>query len=609
MASALFASQNESSWVHMGKKIPSSNSRLNANPNPNSNPKKKQKQFHQVATNGGAAGRYNNDSPVVTQTASDDAYSFNQTSTSRSVFNHGEYLTYNVSSYTKSELLKLRRRLAAELEQIRGFRAQMDSGQFNINNHPKSRGKSKKLPGNKRPGASFGSNKDPKRLSGGLDNGNFGMEPVVNYQDMLKECKQILTKLMKHKNGWIFNAPVDAAALGLLDYHQIVKQPMDLGTVKSILAKDLYPSPVEFAKDVRLTFNNALLYNPKTDQVHGMAEQLLARFEELFRPIQEKIDRSNMQSREREFQAFRVNDEVQFLANEELQGSSWDNHNQILASSGMGKKRKPMASPVPVPQMSKKPEKAPMHTHSSSSTPSYQPPPPIDQPMQEETPSPVRAPPSVNEEKVGRGSTVKQPKPRAKDLNKRDMSMEEKHKLGLGLQSLPQEKMPQLVQIIRKRNEHLAQDGDEIELDIEALDTETLWELDRFVTNWKKMVSKTKRQALMNNNLPAAPSTPIAEADTGAMGKGNELERRPKKNDDEDVDIDDDMPATNFPPVEIEKDEGGGGVGHDQDHDHGNATSSSSSSSSSSSGSSSSSDSDSGSSSGSDSDDADDAQS
>ena len=46
----------------------------------------------------------------------------------------------------------------------------------------------------------------------------------------------------------------------------------------------------------------------------------------------------------------------------------------------------------------------------------------------------------------------------------------------------------------------MAQVGDEIELDIEALDTETLWELDRFVTNWKKLVSKTKRQALLVNS-------------------------------------------------------------------------------------------------------------
>lgn len=56
------------------------------------------------------------------------------------------------------------------------------------------------------------------------------------------------------------------------------------------------------------------------------------------------------------------------------------------------------------------------------------------------------------------------------------------------------------MQIIRKRNGHLKQDGDEIELDIEAVDTETLWELDRLVTNYKKMVSKIKRQALMSNN-------------------------------------------------------------------------------------------------------------
>jgi hypothetical protein len=97
--------------------------------------------------------------------------------------------------------------------------------------------------------------------------------------------------------------------------------------------------------------------------------------------------------------------------------------------------------------------------------------------------------------------TTKLPKPKTKDPNKREMSLEEKHKLGIGLQSLPPEKMEQVVQIIRKRNGHLKQDGDEIELDIEVVDTETLWELDRLVTNWKKMVSKIKRLALMGNNI------------------------------------------------------------------------------------------------------------
>ncbi|GMQ01345.1 hypothetical protein CsSME_00048006 [Camellia sinensis var. sinensis] len=118
------------------------------------------------------------------------------------------------------------------------------------------------------------------------------------------------------------------------------------------------------------------------------------------------------------------------------------------------------------------------------------------------TPSPVQGPPV--KPAVVRANPGKQPKPKAKDPNKRQMSMEEKHRLSVGLQSLPQEKMPQLVQIMKKRNSHWPQEEDEIELDIEAIDLETLWELDRFVTNWKKMVSKNKRQALIGNNNSAA---------------------------------------------------------------------------------------------------------
>ncbi|QHN82761.1 hypothetical protein S83_070689 [Arachis hypogaea] len=75
-----------------------------------------------------------------------------------------------------------------------------------------------------------------------------------------------------------------------------------------------------------------------------------------------------------------------------------------------------------------------------------------------------------------------------------------------GMQSLPLEKMDQVVQIIRKMNGNVKQGGDEIEIVIEAVDTETLWELDRYVTNWK-MMRKIKRQALLgtlNNN--AAPN-------------------------------------------------------------------------------------------------------
>nr|GMD08792.1 transcription factor GTE7-like [Ipomoea batatas] len=592
MASAALASRNELSWAQscaagggfMGK---TPNSRPHLKPSANSNPKKKQKYLHH-----GVNGRQNDDLHAVKQTASDDAYSFNQPPKESNGLNFGSYLTYNVNSYSKAELSELRKRLGAELEQIRNLRDRIESGNFSTSTtNPRPYGKSKKMPGNKEQ-ISVGSDSDLRRFSNknaGVVCGGIG---VIDMENMMKDCRQILTKLMKHKSGWIFNSPVDAAALGLHDYHQIIKRPMDLGTVKSNMGKNWYPSPVEFAADVRLTFNNALLYNPKTDQVHGWAGLLLARFEELFKPIQDKLLKVE-------------NERKEILGVDEFHGSHW-NH---ISTPEIAKKPKPS----PIPQAPKKQEI--LHSQSSASTPSV-PPPPSNPPLRKQSPIPAPSPmtaPTAKPIPVRGGTTGKQPKPRAKDPNKREMSMEEKHKLGVGLQSLPQEKMPQLVQIIRKRNEHLAQDDDEIELDIEALDTETLWELDRFVTNWKKMVSKTKRQALIGNlTAPtAAPTTSNTEVDEvtthkDAVFENNDSTQKPKRIEvgDEDVDIDDDMPAASFPPVEIEKDEA---AGREPD----NRSSSSSSSGSSGSDSSSSSGnigSDSGSSSGSDSD-ADDAQS
>uniref|UniRef100_A0A803QHR8 Uncharacterized protein n=1 Tax=Cannabis sativa TaxID=3483 RepID=A0A803QHR8_CANSA len=109
----------------------------------------------------------------------------------------------------------------------------------------------------------------------------FGQSKDKYSSQLFKSCVNLLEKLMKHKFGWVFNVPVDVKGLGLLDYNSIIKHPMDLGTVKSrLLNKTLYKSPIEFADDVRLTFNNAMLYNPKGQDVHSMAEQLLKIFED-----------------------------------------------------------------------------------------------------------------------------------------------------------------------------------------------------------------------------------------------------------------------------------------------------------------------------------------
>ena len=47
----------------------------------------------------------------------------------------------------------------------------------------------------------------------------------------MEECLSILQQLMQKEEAAAFNEPVDWEGLGLPDYPDIVKHPMDLGTV------------------------------------------------------------------------------------------------------------------------------------------------------------------------------------------------------------------------------------------------------------------------------------------------------------------------------------------------------------------------------------------
>jgi hypothetical protein len=54
---------------------------------------------------------------------------------------------------------------------------------------------------------------------------------------------------------------VDWKGLGLADYPQIVKQPMDLSTVMKRLTSNSYSSIDKAADDVRLIWKNCMAYN------------------------------------------------------------------------------------------------------------------------------------------------------------------------------------------------------------------------------------------------------------------------------------------------------------------------------------------------------------
>ncbi|KAK8618532.1 hypothetical protein V6N13_132521 [Hibiscus sabdariffa] len=107
-------------------------------------------------------------------------------------------------------------------------------------------------------------------------------------RSMTQQCTTLLNALMKHPAGWVFSQPVDPIALKIPDYFSIIKNPMDLGTIKSKLAKKAYLSLEEFVSDIKLTFSNAMLYNPPSNNVHKMAEEMYGLFESRWKSLEEK---------------------------------------------------------------------------------------------------------------------------------------------------------------------------------------------------------------------------------------------------------------------------------------------------------------------------------
>eukprot|EP00123_Amoebidium_parasiticum_P013776 comp22144_c1_seq1/m.32428 comp22144_c1_seq1/g.32428 ORF comp22144_c1_seq1/g.32428 comp22144_c1_seq1/m.32428 type:complete len:687 (-) comp22144_c1_seq1:339-2399(-) len=89
------------------------------------------------------------------------------------------------------------------------------------------------------------------------------------HQNQLKYCEKVLVPtLLKMPDAWPFQKPVDPVALNLPDYHDIVKHPMDLGTVKAKLARLEYQTTDECLRDIDLVFGNCRLYNkPGSDIV------------------------------------------------------------------------------------------------------------------------------------------------------------------------------------------------------------------------------------------------------------------------------------------------------------------------------------------------------
>ncbi|XP_028841231.1 CREB-binding protein-like isoform X2 [Denticeps clupeoides] len=86
-----------------------------------------------------------------------------------------------------------------------------------------------------------------------------------------------------------FRQPVDPMLLGIPDYFDIVKNPIDLSTIKRKLDTGQYQEPWQYVDDIWLMFHNAWLYNRKTSRVYKYCSKLAEVFEQEIDPVMQSL--------------------------------------------------------------------------------------------------------------------------------------------------------------------------------------------------------------------------------------------------------------------------------------------------------------------------------
>lgn len=93
--------------------------------------------------------------------------------------------------------------------------------------------------------------------------------PDKKFQNVIN---MLHSSISQHRYGNIFHNPIkkqDAA-----DYHDIVKRPIDLKTIKQRVKEGVISNSLEFQRDVYLMFANAMIYNRPGSEIYGMAEEV-----------------------------------------------------------------------------------------------------------------------------------------------------------------------------------------------------------------------------------------------------------------------------------------------------------------------------------------------
>lgn len=106
--------------------------------------------------------------------------------------------------------------------------------------------------------------------------GPYSVTAKRRAQDAAKKFERVIMMLhsdiSNHRNGAIFQNPIKPSEAP--DYHEIVKRPMDLKTMKARIKSGHISTSTEFQRDIYLMFANSMMYNKPSSDIYGMAEEV-----------------------------------------------------------------------------------------------------------------------------------------------------------------------------------------------------------------------------------------------------------------------------------------------------------------------------------------------
>eukprot|EP00588_Corethron_pennatum_P014337 CAMPEP_0194277178 /NCGR_PEP_ID=MMETSP0169-20130528/9566_1 /TAXON_ID=218684 /ORGANISM="Corethron pennatum, Strain L29A3" /LENGTH=1212 /DNA_ID=CAMNT_0039021077 /DNA_START=1190 /DNA_END=4828 /DNA_ORIENTATION=+ len=395
--------------------------------------------------------------------------------------------------------------------------------------------------------------KPPKRQSKAPIKLEDEHNQMSNLNQVMKKCLLVLRVVREKDLSKLFSEPVDPVALKIPTYNHVVKNPMDFSTIKDKILRGDISDHEEFARLTRLVFDNAMAFTPDENTfVHKTAKSLAAFFNHKLKDVDKLIQNlasSKNSSPQSGGESRYYNDDTGTHSHKKKKSngesgkkkskkkrSREHSHSGISDSSKKKGKRKSSDNSsglAPAPdgfvslsdykklqeqmfELKRLLESYKINRHvSSSPKPTLS----SDYPVQTE-----RKPSKKSKNKKGRHSVPSSFKSSASNASDdesfeesslpayKELSFREQQKLTETINKLPVDKLQGVITIIRE-NMKLSTDSDEIDLEIDQLDTQTQRKLQRYVMKNSKPRNKPtkKRPAPAPKTIRSKPSHSVKE--------------------------------------------------------------------------------------------------